>query len=318
MRVIVILLLLPFTQSASPTCNGSPLLCDRLFNETYFLTTHNSFAVGSNPAANQQQSIAQQLQGGVRGLALDLHQFDPAQPTDTIYLCHLSCAILYAGLFSEALTPIKTFLDKNPKEIVTVFLENFGKFPVTTIGRHFADAGLTSRTYVKQWYEPWKTHNQMIDNNQRLIVLNDYGDPNAQYPFVVREYNTVWETPYNYEYRKTTYSCGVDRPFEGLPPGYPMYVMNHFVFTTFGIGGSAIPTPNPLIAADVNADLLQIHIDNCREQHGKAPNYISVDFYDKGRARELVAKLNNVPYESSGIQLMSGWSLLIFLIGLVH
>lgn len=297
MQFYIALFILPLKITAS--CNGSPQLCDRLFNETIFLTTHNSFAIGSNPAANQELSIAQQLNDGVRGISLDLHNFDPSNPNGDISLCHYNCALLYAGPLINTLTVIKKFLDDNSKEIVTIFIENFGHFSVREIGRAFVEAKLGDMAYFKNPFDPWLTHNQMANMNKRILIYVGFGDPDADYPWVIREWDLCWETPYNYEYRLSPFSCRVDRPFEGLPAGYPMYVLNHFVFTTFGIGGSAIPTPNPLIAADVNGDSLETHINNCIATTNKRPNYIAVDFYNNGRAKELVAKLNNVPLSNA-------------------
>ncbi|KAJ2695268.1 hypothetical protein H4R19_005851, partial [Coemansia spiralis] len=75
--------------AAADACNGYSELCGRKFSDVAYATTHNSYAVGDNIAANQNKNIRQQLDSGVRGFMLDLHKLDSGSSNDP-YLCHTS------------------------------------------------------------------------------------------------------------------------------------------------------------------------------------------------------------------------------------
>jgi hypothetical protein len=49
------------TALAATTCNGHSELCNRSYGNVTFVGTHDSYAVGSSIADNQDQSVTQQL-----------------------------------------------------------------------------------------------------------------------------------------------------------------------------------------------------------------------------------------------------------------
>jgi hypothetical protein len=54
-------LALASTALAATTCNGHSELCNRSYGNVTFVGTHDSYAVGSSIADNQDQSVTQQL-----------------------------------------------------------------------------------------------------------------------------------------------------------------------------------------------------------------------------------------------------------------
>ncbi|KAJ7971110.1 PI-PLC X domain-containing protein [Quillaja saponaria] len=152
------------------------------FNKYAFLTTHNAYAIEGEPShtgvprltfTNQEDSITQQLNKGVRGLMLDTYDFD-----GDIWLCHSfggNCHDYTA--FEPALDTLKeieAFLSANPAEIVTLILEDYVQSP-NGLTKVFTNAGL-----MKYWFPvknmpqnglDWPLVSDMVANNQRLIVF---------------------------------------------------------------------------------------------------------------------------------------------------
>ncbi|RDY07810.1 PI-PLC X domain-containing protein, partial [Mucuna pruriens] len=152
------------------------------FNKYAFLTTHNAFAIHGEPShtgmprvtiTNQEDTVTQQLNNGVRGLMLDTYDFD-----GDVWLCHSfkgHCHDFTA--FEPAVDTLKeiaAFLSANPKEIITLILEDFVKTP-KGLTKVFTDAGL-----MKFWFPvsrmpkqggDWPLVSDMVAKNQRLLVF---------------------------------------------------------------------------------------------------------------------------------------------------
>ncbi|XP_065025128.1 PI-PLC X domain-containing protein At5g67130 [Musa acuminata AAA Group] len=152
------------------------------FNKYAWLTTHNSFALLGAPSftgkqnvaeKNQQDSVTEQLEHGVRGLMLDMYDYD-----SDIWLCHS-----YEGKCFDALAfqpavnvlgEIRDFLEANPSEIITIFIEDYVSSPMG-LTKVFNASGL-----LKYWFpvssmpkngEDWPLVSEMITQNQRLVVF---------------------------------------------------------------------------------------------------------------------------------------------------
>ena len=112
----------------SPRSASRPRPIPRL-DEITFLTSHNAYANGvdggftfGNIAPNQSRGIVQQLNDGVRGFMLDIHQ-----TPDGAILCHNSCngSSAARSRLDVDIQRIVDFLKSRPTEIVTVFLEDY-------------------------------------------------------------------------------------------------------------------------------------------------------------------------------------------------
>lgn len=277
-------------------CNLYSELCDRPFNDIVYVTTHNSYAVGLSPAANQRNSIIVQLHDGVRALNLDAHKLDPnSHKYGDIQLCHTSCALLNAGTMVDTLKDINKWLDTHPNEVLTVFIENSDNFPLAEFTPSFQNSGILSKVYYRSdFVSPWPTLRQMILSGQRVVVMTVGRD--ASVPWLMNEWDFMWESPYLVPF-SSPFPCNKDRP-EGplsVPDSMAMSVISHFVFTTFVISGTAIPTPNPTVATQVNGKDLESHMNTCKEMKVKV-NFIMVDFYEFGSVFQIAANLNGVKY----------------------
>ncbi|KAJ3700400.1 hypothetical protein LUZ61_004105 [Rhynchospora tenuis] len=166
-------------QPSDPKSKGTELP----FNRYTWLTTHNSFArlgqirstTGTPNVAprNQQDTITQQLNNGVRGLMLDMYDFQ-----NDIWLCHSYGGNCYNyTAFVPALGVLKeinVFLEANPSEVITIFIEDYVTSPMG-LPKVFNESGL-----MKYWFPvsrmpknggDWPLLSDMIKSNQRLLVF---------------------------------------------------------------------------------------------------------------------------------------------------
>ncbi|CAG8489581.1 2640_t:CDS:2 [Ambispora gerdemannii] len=279
-------------------CNGYAELCTRSYQAVTFATTHNAFAFGKQAAANQDFDIPTQLKDGIRAFMFDAHN-----PNDTtsqsIELCHQSCDLLDAGNLITTLQQIVTWLKSNPNEVLTIFWENFDKISPLRFMTAYQTSGIMPYVYSQQdTKSAWPTLQSMINSGKRVVNFIDVGaDPSV--PWLMAEYNYVFETPFDNS-DANNWQCTVDRP-KDQPRS--MYVLNHFVNGRLPAAlsnGPPIELPQPGSADTTNAQNLQQHADACRAKFGKIPNFVAVDFYEKGTGNQnvfsAVANLNGVPY----------------------
>ncbi|XP_074274789.1 PI-PLC X domain-containing protein At5g67130-like [Silene latifolia] len=167
----------------STATNPFKLLNNSLpFNKYAFLTTHNSFAIKADveeakvptvTLTNQEDSLTQQLNNGVRALMLDTYDYN-----GDVWLCHSFQGKCHAfTAFQRAIDAckeIEAFMSKNPSEIVTLILEDYVTSP-KGLTRVFRESGL-----MKYWFPlsrmpknggDWPLVKDMVGKNQRLIVF---------------------------------------------------------------------------------------------------------------------------------------------------
>src|SRR3990167_3204865 len=121
-------------------------------NEVTFLATHNSYnsKIYSIPAVrylnpNQLISLYDQLEAGVRSIELDAHYTFTASGSQEILLCHGNAENKGCGLYDrpieEGLAEIRDWLEKNPNEIVLLYIERM-------LSRHEPRLAHSLKTYL--------------------------------------------------------------------------------------------------------------------------------------------------------------------------
>lgn len=155
--------------TAAAVCNGHSELCDRKYSNITFIGSHDSAFVGTSVADNQDTSVADQLAQGVRFLQAQTHN-----ETGVIELCHTLCALEDAGPLEAYLGTIKTFLDSNPNEVVTLLLTNQDGLSGTAFDAVFQSSGIKSYAFTPSGnltMAQWPTMGQLIAMGQRLVVF---------------------------------------------------------------------------------------------------------------------------------------------------
>jgi hypothetical protein len=306
------------------TCNGSVELCDRTLDEVVFPATHNSMSGATYRNwffAQHEQGISEQLDAGIRGLLVDPHygvETPDGIATDLeadntsraklegslgpegvaaaerirgqigftgegereVFLCHGFCEV-GAIPAEKGFREVADFLTANPGEVVVMSIED-ATSPEDTVAELEA-AGLDEFAY-RGPNGPWPTLREMIDSNERLLVMaeRDGGEP-AWYR---DQFEITQETPFKFtepEQLEKRSSC---KPNRGRSDA-PFFLLNHWVDSS--------PAPRPSNARIVNQkQFLLDRVAMCERVRGIQPNVLAVDFYREGDVVGAANELNGV------------------------
>ncbi|KAG0284865.1 hypothetical protein BGZ96_010801 [Linnemannia gamsii] len=284
-------LLLRGADAQQQLCNGYAELCAKTYDQVSYATTHNAYAYTPRGAlaANQNNDIPTQLKDGIRAFMLDAYNL-PSGGTNDIELCHSYCSLLDAGPLSAVLGQIKTFMDQNPNEVISIFWENAANLAPARFQTVYQAAGMTPYLYTQTaGSTTWPTLASMISSKKRLLNFVDSG-ADASVPWLMAEYDFIFETPWQIT-KGSEYPCTVDRP-KGEERG--MYVMNHFISGQVTVGDQTFDVPQSGIVAQTNGQDLASHANKCTQTFNKIPNFVAVDYYEQGSLLQTVAQLNGV------------------------
>jgi hypothetical protein len=280
-------------------------------------------------SAEQDKPIADQLSDGVRGLLVDTHYADrlpngklrtyfgsrdelrrqaeqdgvnpdavdaamairdrlgfEGEGERGMYLCHTFCE-LGATPLGSVLDDIHDFLVSHPDDVMVVINQDYVT-PEDYVGA-VRKAGLEDLVYRGSVDGDWPTLREMIDSNQRLVLLaeNHAGAASWYHP----AYKTITEeTPYHFskvaqltDPDKLPASCEPNRG----PERAPIFLINHWISTD--------PIPLPSQASQVNAyDPLLKRARECQKVRKHLPNLLAVNFYRRGDLFKVVDTLNGV------------------------
>jgi hypothetical protein len=306
------------------TCNGSVKLCGRTLDQVVFPATHNSMSGATYRNwffAQHEQGISQQLEAGIRGLLVDPHygvETPDGVATDLeadktsraklegslgpegvaaaeriraqigftgdgereVFLCHGFCEV-GAIPAEKGFREVADFLTANPGEVVVMSIED-ATSPKDTVAALEA-AGLDEFAY-RGPNGPWPTLREMIDSNERLLVMaeRDGGEP----PWYRDQFEITQETPFKFtkpEQLEKRSSCRENRG----PSDAPFFLLNHWVDSS--------PAPRPSNAKIVNQkQFLLDRVAMCERVRGIQPNILAVDFFREGDVVGAANELNGI------------------------
>ncbi|KAJ5126096.1 hypothetical protein N7448_005406 [Penicillium atrosanguineum] len=292
----------------STACNNSPDLCSKSYGEITHLGAHDSPFVRDSSTSNsiagdQYYDTPTQLDAGVRMVTGQVHKSNSEWR-----LCHTSCDLLDAGLLSAWLGDIKSWLDDNPNEVVTVLLVNSDSASASDLNTEFETANITDYAYqpdsLTSAPSSWPTLETMINNSTRLVVFVASLTTDDSYPYLMDEWNFVWENPYEVT-AASNFSCVPDRPSSvsgdtsTALSSNMLPLMNHFLYSS-DLSSLGIEYPNASYVATTNAASggtgnLGSTATRCKSAwSGRQPTFILVDFFNRGPAIDTVDNLNNV------------------------
>jgi hypothetical protein len=266
------------------TARTEPMPADPRLDEMTFLTAHNAYANGVdggfappfvNLAKNQTRGIVQQLNDGVRGFMLDIHQ-----TPDGAILCHNSCTLVSK--------PVALNVDL---QRIVDFLEDY--VDANTLRAELRKVrGLNDVLYRAEGVRQngWPKRSELLAANKRLIVFTDHGKDGREDSGVL--YQKDW-TVENYwsmgpGLGSSDWSCYSrldEKPLTATGSFPPLFVMNHFRDVPFT---STATTDNGKLA-----DRAQRF---CQPAARKKPNFLAVDHYHLGNAAQAVRQLNAYVY----------------------
>lgn len=301
------------SSSTGTACNNSPSLCSRAYNNITHLGAHDSPFVANSSnsftvSGNQFYSSTTQLSAGVRLLTAQLHNVNSSTGQTEIHLCHTDCSLYDAGTLENWLSDIKTWMDSNPNDVVTLLLVNSDNTDASDLGTVFQSSGISNYAYTQTNTSApttWPTLQSLISANTRLITFIaslPSGTTNAAAPYLLNEFTYVFENPYDVT-SATNFSCTPDRPstlggsVTEAESSNMMFLMNHFLDSSEAFG---IETPDVDAASSTNSPDTTVQgslgaaAQECSSTYGKAPNFLLVDWFNVGPAIQTVDSLNGV------------------------
>lgn len=220
---------------------------------------------------NQTYGLWRQLEDGVRGFMLDVYEDDG----ETV-LCHSICT-LGSRPFVDALNDIRTFAECHPAEVITLILEAHVDEP--RVAAAMEAAGMLPMLHAQALGEPWPTLREMIESGRRVVVLSESAAVTLPW------HHHAWTHGFDNDFSNETPSdlnCDVNRG-DG---DNALYILNHFL---------TAPVAMRSLAEMINHDPLFIEqAERCRDERGRIPNFVTVDFYDVGDLFAVVDRLNGV------------------------
>ena len=302
-------------RNTSYACNNSPDLCSRSYSnitqlgahDSPFLTSTSSETISFTNAGNQNVNSTAQLTAGVRLLTAQVHNNNGSW-----HLCHTSCSLLDAGTLSAWLSEIKTWMDANPHDVVTILLVNSDNASAADLNSEFEAANITSYAYTPPStttaLTTWPTLQELISNSTRLVTFVASLDPssNTVAPYLLDEFTFIFENPYSVT-TLSNFSCVADRPpivqgqtTTAISSGR-LPLVNHFLDKNIGFG---IDTPDTGNITTTNGKTgtgsLGQAASDCSALYGKAPTFLLVDFFDEGSTISIVNSLNGVEASTTG------------------
>ncbi|KAK2790355.1 hypothetical protein FQN52_005623 [Onygenales sp. PD_12] len=287
----LLILTLPLGLLAQSVCNGRAEYCNRRYSELSFIGAHNSPFVGFLPQHNQEISVPGQLNVGIRYLQGQTH----LNVWGRLRMCHTSCFLESAGGLDAYLRKVKSWLDDNPYEVVTLLVTNGDRLDISRFDEAFVHSGIIPYAYIPPTtpsplpMDAWPTLQQMIESGKRLVVFLDYEANVHRVPYILDQYTYYFETPFD-----TTdplfLQCKIDRPPNANPDGR-MYIVNHYL----DIEKVGVLIPDRLSAPRTNSPTgkgsIGAQVELCTAIYGRKPNVVLVDFLNQGdvfRAEDMM------------------------------
>ncbi|KAL1979877.1 hypothetical protein VTN96DRAFT_5035 [Rasamsonia emersonii] len=267
---------------AATTCNGRSEFCSRSYSNISLVGAHDSPFVGDLPTDNQNINITEQLERGVRFLQGQTHKNIEGE----LDMCHTSCFLKDAGSLVSFLETVKTWLDGNPNEVVTLLITNGDNVNITEFDSAFDQSGIKKYAFVPSSspnplsINDWPTLQELIDAGTRLVAFLDYGADMKTVPYILDEFAYYFETPYDVT-NASFPDCSINRP-PGASADGRMYIVNHFL--DVDVLGALIPdreAADTTNAATGNGSI-GAQAALCESLYGRPPNVVLVDFTDKG------------------------------------
>lgn len=197
-----------------------PRQCSRSYSNISYVGAHNSYSVQAGSlAANQNYDVTTQLDNGIRLLQGQGHLNN-----GDIHLCHSSCLLLDAGTMTDYLGKVRSWLDANPNEVITILWVNSGGIPVSQWAQSYTAVGLDALSYtpasVPVAYSAWPTLQELISSGKRVVNFMDYGADYSAVPYILDHFAHFWENPY--DQTDDSFPCTIDRGSAETP----MYMIN--------------------------------------------------------------------------------------------
>ena len=259
-------------------CNGDTALCHKGYDEVVYPTTHNSYSYvyGHTQwwAPNQEFPIYRQLNDGIRAVELDVYD---NEGTRVVYQAFPEIGF---EEFAKVCGELTDFLDENPREVVTLFINS--SVDPDLLEADMNAAGLFGYVYQHDHTGNWPTLLELIDSGKRLVIFAEdeqTGDAENWYPYA---WSRITQTNRSY-FDAEDFDCELENS-----SGNELFRVNHWVSIPI------LGTANQAAAEEANAfSNLNTRALSCWQAEGHIPNFVVVDFYDTGDILAVADSLNH-------------------------
>ena len=202
------------------------------------------------------------------------------------FLCHVLCELGATDL-DDALDGIFEWMQGHPDEFLVIFIEDVVSPEETAAA--FERSGLLRYAYVPDRDAPSPTLGELIESDERLLVMAENDAGGGKYPWYVQGFDYVQETPYTFNSLaeiEPPESCKLNRG----KPDNPLFQLNNWI--------EKIPR-SPALAAKINSlEALGARARRCGRIRGLTPNLLNVDYYDQGDVFGVANELNGLPADA--------------------
>jgi hypothetical protein len=192
-----------------------------------------------------------------------------------VWLCHTVCE-LGGTPMNDTLTTMREFLDRNPGEVLILFLEPY--VPPEDIASVFADTGLERYVVTLDPDKPLPTLGELVRTNRRVIVFTER-DADGSVPWYLDGFSFVQDTPLGAT-KPSELSCALNRGTRRSP----LLMLNHWA--------DVFPPKRSANAAFLRKGFIVRRAHQCARRRGQPVNLIATDHYDEGDLIGAVKTLN--------------------------
>lgn len=256
-------------------CNTWEELCNVAYDKVSFPVAHAAMANTASfwdfPA--QRKPLRTQLDDSIRGLMLEVH-LDEGE----LALCFHDCSEGRGDLLPE-LRHVREFLDDNPREVVTLLVDN--RAPPGEFAAVASAAGLDAYLFSDEVIAGWPTLGELVEDGTRLVVfLQDaFGAPRGYRDL----HASIASTGAKFG-RARDLDCEIAEGDETAS----MLLVQHVLVLLDGVsdaggagGVGALGRPSEALAETVNREpFLSERLTLCAASFGRNPTFVAVDFYD--------------------------------------
>lgn len=165
-------------------------------------------------------------------------QIQTPSDSTTLHVCHTSCILLDAGTLESWLAEIKTWMDANPNEVVTILIVNGASAAASEIAAAYKYSGMDIYAYTPTSttaHGEWPTLQTLIGAGTRAMNFIADLDDNTGATYLMNEFTYIFENNYDNS-SPSDFSCDVNRPTNlanqtvtAISRGY-MSLVNHFLY----------------------------------------------------------------------------------------
>jgi len=299
-------------------CNNAIELCNRNYNNITHMGAHDAAflrdtATDFSVSGNQFYNVTVALSAGIRLIQAQVHN-----SSGTLELCHTSCSLLDGGSLESFLSEIKTWMDENTNDVVTLLLVNSDDYDAASFGSVFVSSGISKYGYTPTSTTgpifTWPTLQTLITANTRLITFIASITYDSSYPYLLNEFDYVFETAFGVTSLQG-FNCTLQRPSTisssatAISSGY-MGLLNHFADTAEALGITIpditdiavtnSPVDNRNSSSSTAVGSLGTHGAKCDSEWGEKPTFILVDFFNVGPSMDTADNLNGILGSTEG------------------